>query len=159
MKKRIIKKHINLVWRATTDWDEIKASLEWAEDNGYDTRDVYDYRAFGHVGKPVRGRRMIRLMHWLQDLQSRGYIDWRDDMLWRYYSTERTMKRDRLYALWREHSFSDISATFSIRRYRSPVEERRLAVFAGIDYKNRVAPMRREPREYSARPEPEEAAI
>jgi len=152
MKKRILKKHAAEIWRATTDWDEIKASLEWAEEHDVDTRDVYDYRAFGHVGTPVRGRRVIRLMHWLQDMQSRGYIDWRDDMLWLYYGTDRTIKRDRLYVLWREHSFSDITATYSVRRYRSPAEEMRATIFARIDYENRIfiAPMRREPREHSA---------
>lgn len=159
MKKRIIKKHADQIWRATTDWDEIKASLEWAEEHDVDTRDVYDYRAFGHVGKPVRGRRMIRLMHWCQDMQSRGYIDWRDYLLWTWWGTERTIKPNRLYVLMRAHSYSDITATYSVRRYRSPIEELRLSVFTDIDYKNRVAPMRREPREYSGRAELEEASI
>lgn len=42
MNKRILKKRVDLIWRATTDWDEIKASLEWAEEHDVDTRDVYD---------------------------------------------------------------------------------------------------------------------
>lgn len=158
MKKRILKKHAAEIWRTTTDWDEIKASLEWAEEHDIDTRYVYDYRAFGHVGKPVRGRRVIRLMRWMNDLQSRGYAPWRDDMLWYNHAMERTIKRDRLYVLWREHSFSDITATYSVRRYRSPAEEMRAAIFARIDYKNRsyIAPMRREPREHSAQTSGEE---
>lgn len=149
MKKRILKKRADQIWRATTDWDEIKTSLEWAEDNGVDTSYIYDYRPYGHVAKPVRGRRMIRLMRWMKDMQSRGYIDWRDDLSWTWWGTERTMKPERLYVFTREHSFSEISATISVRRYRTPVEERRLAVFADIDYNNRgyVAPMRREPRQ------------
>lgn len=144
MKKRIVKKHADLLWSATTDWDAIQSVL----DDVYDEEgDVYDFRPYGKVAKPVRGKRIKKLIAWLERDRRAGRMPENTTFVWRWdrepFVDIRKTLRDRRFYHFSIESQSGLLC-FYVRRWRSPAEERHDSRLLRIRIEHHAEDWRRE---------------